>query len=415
MERCYRLGMTALILLVVWGCGKSSSIEGKVVDGKRQPMAKVKMIAKQVQPIKGYEQFEATTGADGKFVFKGVFPNSAYIIFPYVENKTDLVQYGVESGPEGHTRMMPGVIQIRFTKAKNGVITDSATGLEWYVGPDRDTNWHQAKAWTESLSAAGGGWRMPTIPELKAIYQPDAMERNNMDPIFQTASARVWSGQLRDRSSACYVFSLTLNHEPWVLQDHAFGARAFAVRSQRGVARGNTERESPPAEKKTSEPPPSATPPKMVPPNQPGGAVFSFSPEEYCPLKEGMVWKYRGVSQRITKTTKANPSEFRNTITNLPPQELRGKKVTPRKIVVEGQEKPSIMYVVNDSSGFYMFAQKFTNREDIHYYRMPIYYFGLPLALGNSWKEYLSLWIAELSPWMPRSRSRPELSRTALK
>ena len=46
--------------------------------------------------------------------------------------------------------------------------------LDWYVGPNRDNNWHQAKAWTENLTVAGGGWRMPTVPELKAIYQKGA-------------------------------------------------------------------------------------------------------------------------------------------------------------------------------------------------------------------------------------------------
>ena len=36
-------------------------------------------------------------------------------------------------------------VKTRFTKAANGVISDSATGLEWYVGPDRDTDWNQAQ------------------------------------------------------------------------------------------------------------------------------------------------------------------------------------------------------------------------------------------------------------------------------
>lgn len=53
--------------------------------------------------------------------------------------------------------------QIRFTKANNGVITDSVTGLDWYVGSNQDNNWHQAKDWTENLTVAGGGWRLPTM------------------------------------------------------------------------------------------------------------------------------------------------------------------------------------------------------------------------------------------------------------
>ena len=113
----YRLSMMALILLVVWGCGKGSSLEGRVADGQGQAMAEVKPT------------------------------------------------------------------QVRFTKADNGVITDSVTGLEWYVGPNGDNNWHQAKAWTENLTVAGDGWRLPTVPELKAIYQKGA-SCVNMDPLF---------------------------------------------------------------------------------------------------------------------------------------------------------------------------------------------------------------------------------------
>ena len=41
-------------------------------------------------------------------------------------------------------------MQIRFTKANNGVITDSVTGLDWYIGPNQDNNWRQAKAWADS-------------------------------------------------------------------------------------------------------------------------------------------------------------------------------------------------------------------------------------------------------------------------
>jgi hypothetical protein len=165
MARWYRLSMMALILLVVGGCGKSSSLEGQVVDGMGQPMAKV-------QPM-----------------------------------------------------------QMRFTKANNGVITDSVTGLDWYIGPAQDNNWHQAKAWTENLTVAGGGWRMPTVPELKALYQKEAAP-NNMDPLFQTTSVWVWSGQLNDAVSA-WGLAFYNGKEGWHGLDYAYGRLAFAVRSRR--------------------------------------------------------------------------------------------------------------------------------------------------------------------------------------
>jgi hypothetical protein len=156
MAQWYRLSMMALILLVVWGCGKSSSLAGQVVDGKGQP---------------------------------------------------------------------------RFTKAGNGVITDSATGLDWYVGPNQDNNWHQAKAWTENLTATGGGWRMPTVPELKGLYQKGAAG-NNMDPLFQATGAWVWSGQLHDASSA-WGLAFYNGKEGWHGLDYGYGRLAFAVRSRR--------------------------------------------------------------------------------------------------------------------------------------------------------------------------------------
>lgn len=160
MAQWYRLSRVALILLVVWGCGASRSLEGR-----GQPMA-------EVDPR-----------------------------------------------------------QIRFSKAVNGVITDSVTGLDWYIGPDRDNDWRQAKAWAENLNVAGGGWRMPTIPELKALYQTGATS-NHMDPLFQTTGVWVWSGQLRNDWSA-WGFAFYNGLEGWHSINYGNGRLAFAVRSRR--------------------------------------------------------------------------------------------------------------------------------------------------------------------------------------
>ncbi len=90
MAQWYRLSLMVLILLVVWGCAQSSSLEGR-----GQPMAEDKPL------------------------------------------------------------------ESRFTKASNGVITDRVTGLDWYVNPSQDNNWHQAKAWTENLTVAGAAGVCP--------------------------------------------------------------------------------------------------------------------------------------------------------------------------------------------------------------------------------------------------------------
>ena len=127
-------------------------------------------------------------------------------------------------------------VKTRFTKSNDGVISDSATGLEWYVGPDQDTNWSQAKSWTEGLTIAGGGWRLPTISELGAIYQQGAGPRN-IDPIFQTTGSWVWSGQIKEASATEYpsagTFLLAVGKWGPCGLGAAVDGRAFAVRSRR--------------------------------------------------------------------------------------------------------------------------------------------------------------------------------------
>lgn len=157
MTRWQRLSLMALIFLVVWGFGRSSSLEAQVAGGKDQPM--------------------------------------------------------------------------RFTKAGNGVITDSVTGLEWYVGPNQDNTWHEAKAWTENLTVAGGGWRLPTVPELKALYQKGAAAYN-MDPLFQTPGVWAWSGELNNAWSA-WGFAFYNGQEGWHSMNYGNGRQVLAVRSRR--------------------------------------------------------------------------------------------------------------------------------------------------------------------------------------
>ncbi len=117
----------------------------------------------------------------------------------------------------------------RFTKAPNGVITDSATGLDWYVG--QENTWHQARAWAENLTVAGGGWRLPTVAELKAIYQKGA-SANNMDPLFQTTVAWAWSGELKNAWS---VWGIAFYNDlvGWHSMNYGNGRLALAVRSHR--------------------------------------------------------------------------------------------------------------------------------------------------------------------------------------
>jgi len=94
--------------------------------------------------------------------------------------------------------------EVKATKLKaleSAIYYDKNTDLEWLAGPDKPTNWYDAKKWVESLTAvAGGGWRMPTREELKTLYQKG--EKCNIKPFLKTTGCWIWSGETKDSSSA---------------------------------------------------------------------------------------------------------------------------------------------------------------------------------------------------------------------
>lgn len=219
----------ALVSLLLIGCGKKSGLEGKVVDGKGRPMAKVKVVASQLPPIiKGYEQFETTTGSDGKFRFVKLFPSSEYALrVQYYEG--GWIMETAQSGPEGETMILPASLTIRFMASSEGAIVDSRTGLEWVVGPDREMNYTHAEQWVVNCKVMGGGWRMPTRQELRTIYQQGVGERN-MDSVFKTTGYYVWA-EPRDSSSAWY-FRFDNGTEYSHDRDRSYFIRGFGVRSR---------------------------------------------------------------------------------------------------------------------------------------------------------------------------------------
>ncbi len=73
----------------------------------------------------------------------------------------------------------------RFEKLASGVVRDTQSGLEWYAGPDKNTDWNDAKNWVAGLKVEGGNWRMPTRTELKGLYQKGAGSRN-MTSLLET-------------------------------------------------------------------------------------------------------------------------------------------------------------------------------------------------------------------------------------
>ena len=59
----------------------------------------------------------------------------------------------------------------RFVLSSDGVIVDAINGLQWHVNPGKQMTWDEANNWIRSLRVSGGGWRIPTLTELKSLYQ----------------------------------------------------------------------------------------------------------------------------------------------------------------------------------------------------------------------------------------------------
>ena len=90
-----------------------------------------------------------------------------------------------------------------YISYENGIVYDEKTNIEWLAGPDKFVTWDEAKAWVESLSVAGGGWRMPKKEELKSLYKKGVGERN-MTPLFKITGYRVWSNETEGESGAWF-------------------------------------------------------------------------------------------------------------------------------------------------------------------------------------------------------------------
>jgi hypothetical protein len=127
---------------------------------------------------------------------------------------------GNKSGLQGKIVDAKGQPIPGLTADKDGIITAAATGLQWYIGPDKDTNWDQANSWVNSLSIAGGGWRMPTRAELRGLYDAGMRRRH-----------WVWSGETSGPTGA-WPFNFGLSREHSGLRLDHFDTRAFAVRSR---------------------------------------------------------------------------------------------------------------------------------------------------------------------------------------
>ena len=203
-----------------------STVTGKLVDGRKRPMQGIEIMAKQVNPVPGYEQFEATTDADGSFSFTKLYPDSEYRFFPVWNFKTDRTWTVRTSGEEERLHAAPS---FRFIMA-NGVVSDFRTGLQWAAKDNgRDINWQNARAYCQNYS--GGGhtdWRLPTVSELKGLHK--AGIRPESDGIIIITDYYLWSSETRGSGAAVLVFDSS-GYRSRYTQKRSDDFRALPVRA----------------------------------------------------------------------------------------------------------------------------------------------------------------------------------------
>jgi uncharacterized protein YcfJ len=115
------IALSALVMFFcLCSCSKNTGLVGRVTDSNGQALAGIKVIAKQVQPIKGYEQFEAISGADGSFKFAKLYPSSQYVLTPQPANGMTGESATVSSGPDGQYTSLSAPLVVHSTVSNQG-------------------------------------------------------------------------------------------------------------------------------------------------------------------------------------------------------------------------------------------------------------------------------------------------------
>lgn len=113
-----------------------------------------------------------------------------------------------------------------FVALSSGIVRDTRTGLEWYMGPDRDTDYRAAARWASRLNVNGGGWRLPSGQEIETIFER-GKESRNMSRLFQTRGWFFWTSD-----SNWFPFDFSGGVQGWHELKPAEQSRGIAVRKR---------------------------------------------------------------------------------------------------------------------------------------------------------------------------------------
>jgi hypothetical protein len=118
-----------------------------------------------------------------------------------------------------------------LVKFDTGLVHDTASGLDWFAGPDRGMGWEEARSWVSDLDVLGGGWRMPSPGELDTLFRVGDGVRN-ITHLIDNTGYWLWAGQV-EKTAARWLFNFSYGGEGWSGQPPADGGRAIAVREHK--------------------------------------------------------------------------------------------------------------------------------------------------------------------------------------
>ena len=147
---------------------------------------------------------------------------------PVVNAVADQFQADAHSSSTPHAEFQHDGIYVAYA---NGIVKDTETGLEWKAGPDKDTDWNEARSWVQSLNLDGGGWKMPStdgLLGLAGLYKKGSGDRN-MTPLLKITGWWVWSGETKGSSDA-WGFYFNGGNRRWDGRNTSHSRRACAVR-----------------------------------------------------------------------------------------------------------------------------------------------------------------------------------------
>ena len=128
--------------------------------------------------------------------------------------------------------VIPAMAMDRFIDHGDGTVTDTKTSLMWAAKDNGSLiNWQNARSYCQKYN--GGGhtdWRMPTLAELKSLYDPKNKNRRgyHLSKLIDTSASSIWASETRDYKAA--RFNFISGQVYWLRQSYSGPTGALPVR-----------------------------------------------------------------------------------------------------------------------------------------------------------------------------------------